>query len=103
MFFGNSKTENRQLPETVSNMQTDVQNWFTGTPVGQTVNSWQNTAQQYQQNMNDWFSQIPIGQDINQVNSVYDQQLQQLHQDEQTRNAANRAAQYDRFLKQLGL
>lgn len=103
MFFGNPETEDRQLPETVGSIQTGVQNWFTGTPVGQTLNSWQNTAQQYQQNMNDWFNQTPAGQSINQINSVYDQRLQQLQQDEQIRNAANLTAMYDSVLKQLGL
>lgn len=103
MFFSNPQAEEKQLLESVGNMQAGMQNWFSGTPVGQTVNNWQNTAQQYQQGMNDWFNQTPAGQSVNQVNTVYDQRLQQLQQDEQTKNAAQLTSMYDSVMKQLGL
>ena len=103
MFFSNPQAEERQLPEAVRNMQTGVQNWFSGTPAGQTVSNWQNTAQQYGQQANDWFNQTSLGQNMNQMNNVYDLRLQGLQQDEQTRKNAELTAIYDTVMKQLGL
>ncbi len=107
MFFSNQQAEKRQLPEQIeqlrSNVQSGVQDWFSNSPTGQKVESWQNAAQQYGQNMNDRFNQTSLGQNVNQMNNVYDQRLQQLQQDEQNINAAELTAMYDSVLKQLGL
>lgn len=107
MFFNNPQADNRQLPESMenlrTNLQTGVQDWFSGTPAGNSVGNWQNTAQQYGQNLNDWFNQTSLGQNVNQINSVYDQRMQQLAGDEQAREAEKRATMYDSLLKQLGL
>lgn len=107
MFFSNTQTNKTALPESIdslkSNVQTGVQDWFTGSPAGQTVNNWQNTAQQYGQNMNDWFNQTSLGQNVNQVNSVYDQQMQELQQDERTKGASELTSLYENYFKLLGL
>lgn len=99
----NQQAQKKELPETVQSLQTGMQNWFSGTPAGQTVNDWQNTAQQYGQNANDWFNTTSMGQSLNDFNGTYEQRLKQLQDDEKTKNAAELTAFYDSAFKQLGL
>ena len=94
---------NSPLSQTAQNFQTGMQNWFTETPVGQTVNSLKNTAKGYQQNLNDWFSKTQFGQGIDSFNTTYDQRFQQIQNSEQARHTAELAAMYETAIKQLGL
>ena len=107
MFFNNPQNDKRQLPENIeqvrSNLQAGVQDWFSNSPTGQKMENWQNTAQQYGQQVNDWFNQTSLGQNVNQVNSVYDQQIQQLEQDERTKGASDLTSLYKNYFKLLGL
>lgn len=101
MFFDDPEIEKKQLPKSVGTMQTDLQDWFSGSSTGQVVKSLQDTAQQYQKNINNWFDQTSLGQGVNNFNNALDQRFRQMQTQEQAKHAAELNRIYDQALGSL--
>lgn len=80
-----------------------MQNWFSGTPVGQSVSGLQSNVNQYQQDLNNWFDQTSLGQGVSSFNQLYDQRLKELQDQEQAKYTNDLTALYDSFFQQMGL